>query len=69
MRLYEQAVLQTSVQLSAESKGKDDSAVDTQLKMKDRYLFVWVCILLLARSDIFLTVCSSQVVNKWKKMS
>lgn len=69
MCLYEQAALQTSVQLSAVSKGKDDSAVDTQLKMKNRYLFAWVCVLLFAKSDIFFTVCSSQVVSKWKKMS
>lgn len=35
MCLYEHTVLETSVQLSAVIKEKDDSAVDMQLKLKD----------------------------------
>lgn len=54
MCLYEQTALETSVQLSAVIKEKDDSAVDIQLKMKDRWVFfTWVCILLFAKNDIF----------------
>lgn len=43
------------MQLSAVIKEEDDSAVDMQLKMKDRGLvfFTWAYILLFAKSDIF----------------
>lgn len=58
MCLYEQTALETSVQLSAVIKEKDDLAVDKQLKMKDRVVVFFFFlhgrnILLFAKSDIF----------------
>lgn len=60
MCLYEQTALETSVQLSAVIKEKDDLAVDKQLKMKDRvvvffFFYMGVIYFCLPKATYFLT--------------